>query len=111
MDQLIADRPWWQSFWARAGVIFGVWTIIGLVFSAQWYFAAFRSEQPVSWARALYVQMSWGYLWALATPLVLYLVRRFPFDKQKWPRSLFAHLLFSTLLIFIVGIIGHIIVY
>jgi sensor histidine kinase YesM len=111
MNRFAEDRRWWQSLWARALVIFGVWTIIGLVFSAQWYFAAFRSEQPVPWSRALYVQMSWGYLWALATPLVLYLVRRFPFDKQSWPRNLLAHALFSTLLIFIVGIIGHIIVY
>jgi two-component system, LytTR family, sensor kinase len=111
MTQLAADRVWWQSLWARAGVIFGIWTVIGLAFSAQWYFAAFRSEQPVPWTRALYVQMSWGYLWALATPLVLYLVRRFPFDKPKWPRSLVAHLLASTLLIFIAGILGHILVY
>jgi two-component system, LytTR family, sensor kinase len=111
MNQLVADRRWWQSLWARVGLIFAVWTIIGLVFSAQWYFAAFRSEQPVAWSRALYMQMSWGYLWALATPLVLYLVRRFPFDKGRWPRNLFVHLLTSTLLIFIAGVIGHIIVY
>lgn len=115
MSRLVEDRQeryWWQqSLWARAGLIFGVWTIIGLAFSAQWYFAAFRSEQPVPWTRALYVQMSWGYLWALATPLVLYLVRRFPIDKHNWLRSLLTHLLASTLLTFVTGVIGHIIVY
>lgn len=111
MSQLEADRPWWQRGWSRAGLIFGVWTVIGLVFSAQWYFAAFRSEQSVPWSRALYIQMSWGYLWALATPLVLWLVRRFPFDKRNWRRSLLSHLFASTWLIFIVGIIGHIIFY
>lgn len=102
---------WWQSLWARAALIFGVWTLIGLVFTAQWYFAAYRSEQPVEWTRALYVQMSWGYLWGLATPLVLWLVRRFPIDKQNWLRNSLTHLLTSTLLIFIVGIVGHIILY
>jgi two-component system LytT family sensor kinase len=107
MNQFAEDRPWWQRRWARAVLIFGVWTVIGLVFSAQWYFAAFRSEQPVPWSRALYVQMSWGYLWALATPLVLWLIHRFPVDKQSWRRNVPTHLLISSVLTFIVGIAGH----
>lgn len=111
MHQFPEERVWWQSLWARAALIFGIWTLIGLVFSVQWYFAAFRSEQPVAWTRALYVQMSWGYLWALATPLVLWLVHRFPIDKQNWLRNSLTHLLTSTLLIFLIGIVGHIILY
>jgi sensor histidine kinase YesM len=111
MNQLAEDRHWWQSFWARAGVIFAIWTVIGLVFSAQWYFAAFRSEMPVEWSRALYVQMSWGYLWGLATPIILWLVRRFPIDKQNWARNAVTHLLTSVGLAFLVGIVGHIIIY
>jgi sensor histidine kinase YesM len=111
MNQLVESGRWWQSLWARAALVFGVWTIIGLVFSAQWYFAAFRSDQPIPWTKALYVQMSWGYLWALATPLVLYLIRRFPIDKQNWLHSLLIHLLASNLLIFITGVISHIIVF
>src|SRR3954467_5397836 len=108
MNPFIDDRRWWQSLWGRAALIFGVWTLIDLVFSLQWYFAAFRSEQPVPWGRALYVQMSWGYLWALATPLVLWLVNRFPIEKQHWRRSVVIHLLASTLLSFAAGIVGHI---
>ena len=107
MDELVTKRRWWQSFWARAGLVFGIWTVIGLIFSLQWYFAAYRSEQPVQWGRALYVQMSWGYLWALATPLVLWLVRRFPIEKHHWRRSVLVHLLASTLLSFASGIAGH----
>ncbi|HYG82049.1 MAG TPA: histidine kinase, partial [Pyrinomonadaceae bacterium] len=100
-------RRWWQSLWARAGLVFGVWTVIGLIFALQWYFAAFRSDQPVPWGRALYVQMSWSYLWALATPLVLWLVRRFPIERQRWGRSVLVHLLASTVLSFATGIAGH----
>jgi sensor histidine kinase YesM len=106
MKQLAANSSWRQSLWARVLLIFGVWTVIGLVFSVQWYFAAFRSEQPVPWSRALYVQMSWGYRWALFTPVVLWLVRRFPLNKRRWLRHSLAHLFASTLLIFINGIVG-----
>ena len=111
MDELVAKRCWWHSPWARVAFVFGVWTVIGLVFSLQWYFAAFRSEQPVPWARAVYVQMSWGYLWALITPLVLWLVHRFPIEKPHWRRSLLAHFLASTVFSFVTGIIGHLLLY
>ena len=107
MDELVTKRRWWQSLWARAGMVFGVWTVIGLIFTLQWYFAAYRSEQPIPWGRALYVQMSWGYLWALATPLVLWLVRRFPIEKQHWRRNVLVHLLSSTVLSFATGMAGY----
>ena len=111
MKQFAEDRPWLRRRWAQAALIFGVWTIIGLVFTGQWYFAAFRSEQPVPLSRAMYVQMSWGYLWALATPLILWLIHRFPVDKQSWRRNIPTHLLTSTVLTFIVGISGHTFLY
>ena len=111
MDGPVTTRPWWQNRWARAGLIFGVWSVIGLIFSLQWYFAAFRSEQPVAWTRALYVQMSWGYLWALLTPVVLWLVRRFPIEKHHWRRSVLAHLAASTLLTFAGGIVSHVLLW
>ena len=111
MDEPMTSRPWWQSRWARAGVIFGVWSVIGLIFSLQFYFAAFRSEQPVPWGRSLYVQMTWGYLWALLTPVVLWLVRRFPIEKQHWRSSVLAHLAASTLLSFASGIAGHLLLF
>src|ERR1044071_2036485 len=111
MDELVTKKHWWQSLWARAALVFGVWTVIGLIFSLQWYFAAYRSEQPVPWGRALYVQMSWGYLWALVTPFVLWLVHRFPIEKPHWRRTLLAHFLVSTVLSFITGIIGHLLLY
>jgi signal transduction histidine kinase len=111
MDELLAKRSWWQSVWARAALVFGVWTVIGLVFSLQWYFASYRSEQPVAWSRALFVQMSWAYLWALATPLVLWLARRFPIEKQHWPRNLLAHLLAGTALSFAAGVAEHLLLH
>ena len=111
MNQLANGGRWRRSLWARAALIFGVWTVIGLTFSAQWYLAAARSLQPVPWSRALFMQMSWVYLWALATPLILWLVRRLPADRRHWRRNAAAHLLFSSLCAFVVGVCAHFIVY
>ena len=101
----------WQRRWIRLGLIWGVWTIIGLVFTIQFYFAAFRSERPIEFFRALYVQMSWSYVWALATPLILWLARRFPIERNKWPRNLLIHLLTSTLLVFVAVGLAHLLIY
>jgi signal transduction histidine kinase len=110
MDESVT-RSWWQSRWARAGMIFGVWSVIGLIFSLQWYFASFRTDQPVPWGRALYVQMCWSYLWALLTPLVLWLVRRFPIEKSRWRRNLLAHLLASTVFSLAAGLVGYLLLF
>ena len=101
----------WQRRWVRVGLIWGIWTFIGLVFASQWYFGAYRSEKPVEWSRALYVQMTWCYLWALATPLILWLTRRFPVEKQRWPGNLLVHVLASLLLCALVTGAGHILIY
>jgi signal transduction histidine kinase len=102
---------WRRSLWARAALIFGVWTVIGLAFSAQGYLAASRLPQPISWRRALFIQMSWSYHWALATPLILWLVRRLPLDRRHWLRNSAAHLLLSSLCAFAVGFLEHFILY
>jgi two-component system LytT family sensor kinase len=111
MNHFVSGGKWRRSLWARAALIFGVWTVIGLAFSAQGYLAASRMPQPVPWRRALFIQMSWSYHWALATPLILWLVRRLPLDRRHWLRNSAAHLLFSSLCAFAVGALEHFILY
>ena len=53
----------------------------------------------MAWHKVLLVQLSGAYLWALATPLVLWLARRLPFERQHWLRNSLAHLCVSILLI------------
>jgi signal transduction histidine kinase len=111
MNHSTKGGRWRRSLWARAALIFGVWTVIGLAFGAQGYLAGARMPQPVPWRRALFIQMSWGYFWALATPLILWLVRRLPLDRRHWLRNSAAHLLFSSLCAFVVGALEHFILF
>ena len=39
------------------------------------------------------LNLGYWYAWALLTPVVLFMARRFPFDRERWWRSLPAHLL------------------
>lgn len=94
--------------WRRLAIIWGVWTFIGLVFTLQMYFTSYRSERPVSFIDSLYMQMVWAYLWALATPLVLFFANRIPFERNTWLRNTLPHIPISVVLSCIVTAIGHV---
>ncbi|HEX8652671.1 MAG TPA: histidine kinase [Pyrinomonadaceae bacterium] len=89
----------------RLGMIWGIWTLIGLFFTSQLYLARLYTEKPLAWLNVLVVQLAGSYLWALATPLILWLARRFPFERRHWLRNLSVHLSVSVLLITLIYVI------
>ena len=87
----------------RYGLIWGVWTIVALFFCMQVYVMASAGRSRASFGDYLF-QASTCYLWALATPLVLWLSRRYCIERQNWRRRAALHfgtsiLLSSTLLV------------
>ena len=82
--------------WARLAFIWGVWALVGLFFSSQIYFYFLNTERQFSLPLALAWQMSAVVVFALSTPPVLRLARRYPFERQAWRRALLAHLLAGT---------------
>jgi two-component system LytT family sensor kinase len=105
------EAGWFAKPWARWVIIWGVWTFIGLVFTSQFYFSMYRSDRSVEWTYAVYLQMTWAYLWALVTPLVLWVAARFPIERNHWGRNLSAHVLASLLLSTFVTWSGHLLLY
>lgn len=94
--------------WVRLAAIWGIWTFIGLVFTLQGYFTSYRSERPMLFVDSLYLQMTWSYLWALATPLVLWAAARLPIERNNWLRSSLLHVPISILLSVFLTALGHI---
>src|SRR5687768_10414412 len=101
----------WQRRWVRLAFIWGIWTFIGIVFTLQGYFTSYRSVKPVYFTDSLYLQMTWSYLWALATPLVLYAASRLPIERNNWLRSSLLHIPLSILLSGIVTALGYVVVW
>lgn len=79
-------------YWKVACVILGCWTFLALLFTPQTYLSAARSPNPPSWGQAFVWSLTLFYVWAAITPLVLWLGKRFPFDRHPLRNSL-AHLL------------------
>ncbi|HET9787779.1 MAG TPA: histidine kinase, partial [Pyrinomonadaceae bacterium] len=71
----------------------------------------FRSEKPAPFLDSLYVQMTWSYLWALATPLVLWAATRLPIERNNWLRSALLHVPLSILLSGFVTALGHVVLW
>ena len=94
--------------WTRLAFTWGIWTFIGLVFTLQGYFTSYRSERPMPFTDQLYLQMTWSYLWALATPLVLWAAARLPIERNNWIRSALLHVPISILLSVFLTALGHV---
>ena len=94
-DQNVDDKPVLSRPIVRYGVIWGIWTIVTLFFSTQVYLMDYATGRPIFYMRAFLIQAVACYLWALATPLVLWLARRFRIERRNWVRMVSLHVLFS----------------
>jgi two-component system LytT family sensor kinase len=101
----------WRRHLIRLALIWGIWTFIGVVFTLQSYFTSYRSEQPMTLGDSAYLQFTWSYLWALATPLVLWAATKIPIERNNWVRASLLHVPISLGLSMILTAIGHVFVW
>ena len=93
-DEGGAGRAWaWRQRATRLAFVWGVWTLVGLFFASQLYVYFARTEKAVGLLKSVAWQVSAVYVFALSTPLVLWLARRFRIERSNWRRRLAVHLL------------------
>ena len=96
---MIGPDPFMNSFWKRISVNVAAWTVAGFFFASQLYFLyPIASGQAMPFSRALLINLPFYYLWALVTPAILSLARRFPIERARWRKPLAIHLVASTVL-------------
>lgn len=85
-------------------ILLGVWTLIGLTFACLSFFGTLAISDPrrIDLVGIFISNLLAFYLWAILTPLIALLARRYRLDRQRWPQSLFfvhlpASLLFPAL--------------
>jgi sensor histidine kinase YesM len=80
-------------------IIFGAWTLVGLLMTSQDYVRQIRAGRHPDWQKMLFlIELPFAYLWALFTPLLLRLSRRFPIERGRMLRDILVHLSVSLLL-------------
>ncbi|MGE0362388.1 MAG: sensor histidine kinase [Vicinamibacterales bacterium] len=78
----------------RPRVIVGTATVLGFfsAFTAYYYVATFATRgRSASFPFLLLLNLNYWYSWALLTPGILWLARRFPFERGAWLRSVPVH--------------------
>ena len=80
-----------QKWPVRLGLIWSVWTVVAFFFATQVYMLYYHEEKPVPFRRALFIEGVGCFLWALSTPLVLWLARRFRIERNNWRRRVPFH--------------------
>jgi sensor histidine kinase YesM len=75
---------------------FAGWTAAGLFFLTQSLVQKLTTGEPTPWWHYLTSWLVGVYIWALVTPGVLWLGRRFPFTRGNWLRRTALHLPLSV---------------
>jgi two-component system LytT family sensor kinase len=74
-------------------LIFGVATVLGFLSGSQaYYYLATFTDSPAPFALLLALNLSYWYSWALITPAIVWLSKRFPLQRELFARSIPVHL-------------------
>lgn len=80
-----------QRRWVSWSVIFACWTLYGIFFALQVTVQQVYMGRPVTWWNNFAAWLICGYVWAILTPPILYLSRRFPIERRRWPKRTLFH--------------------
>lgn len=88
----------WERPWYRWLLVFLFWTAIGLFFASQSGLNYLYQQGTVFWWPTIKIALSDWYVWALLTPVAVWLARRFPFAEGKRGRAILVHALAGVVL-------------
>src|SRR5262249_40426033 len=87
-----------SHWWMRAGLIFILFTLVGLFEAGQsLMLQSVYGRSMAAWRSLLMGVLDW-YIWALLTPLVVSAVHTFPIEQRYWPGRLLLHVFLSFVL-------------
>lgn len=84
--------------WFRWLLVFLFWTALGLFFASQNALSYLYQQGKVFWWPTIKVALSEWYVWALLTPVVVWLARRFPFAEGQRGRAVMIHIVAGVVL-------------
>jgi two-component sensor histidine kinase len=70
---------------------FACWTTLAFVFASQSYIYGIVTGEEKDWSRVFFWTLTDWYLWALLSPAIFLLARRFIFERESWRLALAVH--------------------
>lgn len=93
--RVLISRTTWNKFLA----LFAIWTAYGVLCAWQNHYWYSFTRTPMSWIASLRFEMTEACLWAIFTPLILWLARRFRIERQNWIRHVLIHFMAMTVMV------------
>ena len=87
------------------GLIFGAWTTYGVLQAAETFINYATRGSPILWWQPLLLQMPQALAWALVTPGIIWLGRRFPIVDRRWPLHVAIHFGISLSFVFLQDVV------
>jgi sensor histidine kinase YesM len=102
---MAARRSSLKTWWRELALIFGCYTIISLMELPLEYPTKLHPNLSMTLGQTFADIVYSNYIWAIATPLMIWLARRFPIDREYWKRNLPLHVCFGFLVIVLIEIL------
>ena len=96
LEKAISQRSWLKWTLIGAG-----WTLFALFFASEVVVSRAYLGRPLDFGRALTAWLTCAFLWFAATPLILWLARRFPLERHRWLRNVLVHLATGSVISFV----------
>ena len=82
----VTQYPWAWPRWRKWVFYVVLWTIPGLGALSYYRLNAILTGQPVDWFYGFLTSVPWWYIWALMTPLMLWVASRYPINRETWQK-------------------------
>jgi hypothetical protein len=91
----------------KLAAIWGVWTALAILLASASALYRINVGQPAQLAHNLRIVLLNYWIWAVLTPIVFYLAKRFRFCRDSWARAIALHFCFYLLLTLAHGLIAQ----
>jgi len=89
--------------WLEAGLVVAFWTLMAVLMVSSRLLDTRRPDPEPGLLHFLFFR---SYLWALLTPLIFWVIRRFNIDRPDWPVRVVGHIVVALLVGAVVDLIG-----
>lgn len=84
-------------------ILLGFWTFMAVITSNQVYFTSLKNGFEPRWLTIFLDQLPIWYLWMLSTPVLIYLVNRYPFETGFWAKNLGVYFIAGGIVLFVIS--------
>jgi two-component system, LytTR family, sensor kinase len=88
-----------RAAWTNAALLFAIWTAYGLLSGLQSHYWYSFSKDPLSWADSLRYETTYAWLWAVCSPAVLWLSKKYRIERDHRTLHLLIHVAVMTVFV------------